>query len=62
MELITLIIIFINAIFVYIFLDIDFITSFFVSPFISLLIFPVTIIEICIILIIYFFIKYKRYL
>jgi len=49
MKLAVFIVILINAFFISIFLDIDFITSFFASPFISLLIFPITGLEFLII-------------
>ena len=57
MEFVTFILIFINAIFICLLLDIDFVTAFFATPFILLLIFPVIAIEIGIISIIYFFIE-----
>jgi len=49
MELITFIVIFINAIIISVFMNIDFITALFASPFISLIIFPITGFEIAII-------------
>jgi len=49
MEFVTFIVICINAIFIYLFSDLGFVTSFFTSPFISLILFPITALEIAII-------------